>query len=681
MRIDNRPRARIVTGLVSLALGFVAVAPALLPRLDPLAPQTDYLQSFRGADFAQTDLMVRLDEGITLSADASSSSAVLTLALQDAGFISASEVLPGLYSVTASKAIDVLSVAARIDNIEGVAYAVPNGYREMMQNPNDEQYVAGQQWGISQIKAEAAWDITTGSRDIIIAVLDTGTATDHPDLSDKIVPGFDFYANDNNPNDDNGHGTLTAGIAAASSNNGTGVVGVSWGARIMPVKVLGGPRGAGEDEGVARGIRFAVDNGARIINASLGGGEDSPVIRDAVRYAADRNVLLVAASGNTPDGKPQFPAAYESVLAVGATGRNDTFTGFSSYGPYVDVTAPGVGILSTSWDNGTLAYGYFNGTSASCPFVSGLAALVWSVNPALTAEQVKWIIEDSSDDFGAPGFDENYGKGRVNAERAVKLAQQGPPPTRTATPVSQPTRTAAPTSTTAPAAGPGIQVDSRQVAPGALIAIIGAGFGPSENIDLELTLTDGTTRSIGSAQTDAQGAFRAEAALPTRLGAGDVTLTAIGATSTRRASARITVDPTRGAAGQSVVKGTVRAANVAGVVVRLKPSLGVVGPEITANVDANGAYVFEKLASGFYALTVTAPGSIQACRITMKGDRDRAAGKAGADLKESRRDRLKLALRENLKRRKSQARGRSDIDAASSESPGPSPNDAGGEKP
>ena len=623
MKLAHRRGERAFAFALSALFALLAIVPVALPsfsgsaRLDPLA-------AYRGAEFSPNELMVRLQPGITLASTGEglySSSAALTSALHDAGFVSASEALPGLYKLTARGPIDVLGVAAEIGQVAGVGYAVPNGVVRIMRTPNDEQYNNGQQWGVSQIKSEQAWDVTTGSENIVIAILDSGTATDHPDLAEKIVRGYDFYQNDNDPYDDNGHGTLTAGIAAASSNNGTGVVGISWGARIMPVKALGGPRGTGSDEGIARGIRWAVDNGARIINASLGGSIDTPVMRDAVRYAADRNVLVVAASGNTPDGQPHYPAAYDSVLAVGATGRNDTFTGFSSWGPYVDVTAPGVGILSTGWDNGTLSYEYFNGTSASCPFVAGVAALVWSVNPNLTAEQVKWIIEDSSDDFGPPGFDENYGKGRVNADRAVRMAQQGPPAARTPTPVSRPTNTpGAATPTAPPAQGPSLQVDTRQVVPGSLIAIVGAGFGPSENIDLQLTLPDNSSRGLGSAQTNSQGGFRAEAALPLGISTGEVTLTAIGQRSTLRASVRLTVTQGQAGVGQSVVKGVVRGTNLMGVAVVLKPSLGVSGGDLTAQIDAGGNYRFEKLASGFYSLVVTVSGSLSAGPFSVQVD-------------------------------------------------------------
>ncbi|MEO6457466.1 MAG: S8 family peptidase, partial [Chloroflexia bacterium] len=476
-----------------------------------------------------------------------SASPALTQLMSCFDLRSAMDVLPGVYKlqVASDSGLDVEAAAQALVASGTVAYAEPNYHVYATLAPNDEQYVAGQQWGITQIKAEQAWDVTTGATNIVIAVLDTGTATDHPDLADKIVPGYDFINNDNNPYDDVFHGTQTAGVAAASSNNGEGVAGVSWGARIMPVKVLG-PRG-GSDDAVARGIRWAVDNGAKIINASLGSPSNARVLREAVEYAHARGVLFVAAAGNTPDGKSHYPAAYESVLSVGATGRSDTVTGFSSWGPFVDVSAPGVGILSTSWNDGQLNYEYNNGTSYSAPFVAGLAALVWSVNPSFTADQVKQIVEDSSDDLGTPGFDEYYGRGRVNALRAVQMAQQGPPVPRPPTPVGQATLTPVPVATQpGNTGGPSLQLDAKEVGPGGLMALTGAGFGVNELVELSLVTSNNNTRGIGSAQSGAQGAFRAEVALPSDTPLGNATIMATGIASGLRASVGFTVSATGG---------------------------------------------------------------------------------------------------------------------------------------
>ncbi len=529
------------------------------------------------------------------------------------------EVLPGVYklSAPAGSGLDVSQAVSALRASGAVQYAEPNYLFYATNTPNDEQYKAGQQWGVTQVKAEQAWDITTGSDQIKIAILDTGTATDHPDLRDKIVPGYNFVSNNSNPYDDEGHGTYTAGIAAASSNNGTGVVGMSWGARIMPVKVLSS-QGSGSDEDIALGIRWATDNGARIISASLGGSEDTAVMRDAAKYAADHNVLLVAAAGNSPDGKNNYPAAYDGVLAVGATGRSDTYTGFSSYGQYVDVTAPGVGILSTGWAKGTLDYEYANGTSAACPFVSGVAALVLSVNPSLTAQQVRWIIDNSSDDFGDPGWDVHYGYGRLNAAKAVQLAQQGAPKPPPAKPTPQPNATPSPAATTVVGQPASVQINTNDVSPGKLLAITGANFGPNELISIALSTADGKSRDLGSAQSDSKGAFKAEVALPASIASGNATLVVTGSKSQLRATANLTISQAPSNA-QSVIKGTVRGAT-GPATVKLKPSIGVSGPDITVQTDANGAYIFNNLQAGIYSLSASASGSLPAGPFSVQLD-------------------------------------------------------------
>ncbi len=493
-------------------------------------------------DYVQNELLVKFDKATAFSVQAGkpkAGSPNLEQAFDCFGLTAASEVLPGTYKLS-GRDVDVQAAAKAMQAAGGVSFAVPNYIRHVMLTPNDEQYASQQQWGVTQVKAEQAWDITTGSDGIIIAIVDTGTAGDHPDLQGKVIGGRNFVNDTDNASDDFGHGTYTAGIAAAASNNGQGIVGISWGAKIMPVKVLN-DRGSGSDEVIARGIHWAVDNGARIINASLGGREDTPILHEAAQYAHDHNILLVASAGNTPDGKPSYPAAYDTALAVGATGRSDTYTGFSSFGGYVGVSAPGVGILSTSWEDGKLDYEYGNGTSASAPFVSGIAALIWSVNPGLTADQVKQIIEDTSDDLGDPGRDEHYGYGRVNALRAVQMAQQGPPAPHTPTPSGQATNTPMPASTKAPSSGPAIQVNNPNMAPGALLTIAGAGFGSNEVVDLQITVAGGQPNSIGNVQTGPQGEFRAEVALPGNVPPGKLTLTAVGGTSSLRASVDLNV--------------------------------------------------------------------------------------------------------------------------------------------
>lgn len=311
-----------------------------------------------------------------------------------------------------------------------VEFATLNHTVEASGDPNDTYYSA--QWALDQyndhdIDAPEAWDIHTGTGSITIAFLDTGVDLDHPDLQAKIVPGYDFVNGDNQPDDDHylSHGTHVAGIAAAITNNNTGVAGVSWGAKIMPLKVLSSS-GGGSTFNVAQAIYFAVDNGAQIINMSLGAKNSSwpcswPDVESALDYAVSHGVLVVAASGNDSQNGVNCPAAFDQVIAVGATTSSDTRAYYSNYGPRLDIVAPGGdnsldGIYSTI-NSGQ--YGYLSGTSMATPFVSGLAALVWSYEPTLTYDQVRSVIENTADDLGTTGWDELYGHGRINAWQAL----------------------------------------------------------------------------------------------------------------------------------------------------------------------------------------------------------------------------------------------------------------------
>jgi thermitase len=313
-----------------------------------------------------------------------------------------------------------LETVAALGQNPNVLYAEPNYIAYAVDTiPDDTLF--DKQWGLNKIEAPAAWDITTGSSDIVIAVVDTGIDLDHPDLScpGKLTLGWDFVNGDPIPDDDhqtNGfaHGTHVAGIAAACTNNGTGVAGVAWRARLMPVKSLD-DRGSGTYEDVAKGITFAVDQGADIVNLSLGGPNHSETLADAVQYADNHGRLVIAATGNT-SGPVLYPAAYPEAIAVAATNSSDQRAGFSNHGPQTDIAAPGVGIYSTVINN----YGYKDGTSMATPFVAGLAAVIWSASPNLTHDQVRGVIQSTADDLGALGWDPYFGHGRINAWRALE---------------------------------------------------------------------------------------------------------------------------------------------------------------------------------------------------------------------------------------------------------------------
>jgi thermitase len=315
-----------------------------------------------------------------------------------------------------------LAIVAALRPHPLVEYAEPNYILHAVLTPNDPYFSS--QWGLTKIGASQAWDVTTGSSDLTIAIVDSGIDLDHPDLSGKIVLGYDYVNEDWVPDDDYGHGTHVAGIAAAWTNNGQGVAGVSWGARLMALKALDA-EGSGSYADAASAVTYAADHGAKIINLSLGGDYDSQTLHDAVIYAHHAGCVLAAATGK--DGGPVvlYPAKYAQALAIAATDSNDQRAWFSNYGPEVDVAAPGVSIYSTYLGSG---YTYLNGTSMATPYVAGLAALIWSEVPSYTNDQVEGRIEMTALDLGAPGWDQDYGHGRIDAHAALCTPDLGASP-------------------------------------------------------------------------------------------------------------------------------------------------------------------------------------------------------------------------------------------------------------
>lgn len=306
--------------------------------------------------------------------------------------------------------------ANQLKNEGKVDFKEPNYIRRISLTPNDPYF--GEQYGLEKLSAISGWDIEDGtSNNVIVAVIDTGVDISHPDLSSKIVQGYDFANKDSNPQDDQGHGTHVAGIIAADTNNGKGVSGVSWGAKIMPVKVLGSD-GSGNDFDIAKGIIYAADNGAKVINLSIGGPWYSSTLADAVYYAYSKGVIVVAAAGNDGDNTINYPAGYDNVIGVAATDQNDKRASFSNYNSTVDVSAPGVEILSTYYD-GSHSYAYMSGTSMATPHAAGFAAVLLSNNPNLSPDNVENQMKTRSDDLGVAGRDNYYGYGRLNLNYAL----------------------------------------------------------------------------------------------------------------------------------------------------------------------------------------------------------------------------------------------------------------------
>src|SRR2546427_212327 len=285
------------------------------------------------------------------------------------------------------------------------------------------------QWAPQFIAAEQAWNATLGDPSIIIAIVDTGIDSNHPDLAGKVVL-TKSYVKGERASDSFGHGTHVAGIAAANINNGTGVAGICGLCSLMSVKVLGAG-GSGLTSDVASGIAYATDFGARVINLSLGSSSRTAIIHDALDYALSNDVLPVVAMGNANSDYVGDLAYWYSALSVGAVDQHGAKASFSNFGLQTDVTAPGVAVLSTMPTYPVTLntqYGYktdydaLSGTSMATPVVAGLAGLLLSRNPALTAAQVKGMIESSAGDGAA--FDLTFGFGPVHADTAVTLAGQ-----------------------------------------------------------------------------------------------------------------------------------------------------------------------------------------------------------------------------------------------------------------
>ena len=281
------------------------------------------------------------------------------------------------------------------------------------------------QWSFSATGVPEAWATGAAGQGVTIAIVDTGVELMHPDLKNNLVPGYNALTNSTTPGanqDNNGHGTHVAGIAAAELN-GIGVVGVAYKAKIMPIKAMD-KDGEGYDDAIAEGIVWAADHGAKIINLSLGSGSETDILTKAVAYAAGKGILLIAAAGNYD---PQtgtnpginYPAADPNVLAVSATNQKGQLADFSATGLEVALAAPGSEIVS-AWLNSS--YAIANGTSMAAPFVAGEAALIWSQHPDWSKQQVIQALETGVRDLGDKGRDQDYGYGLVDVALALGLS-------------------------------------------------------------------------------------------------------------------------------------------------------------------------------------------------------------------------------------------------------------------
>lgn len=313
----------------------------------------------------------------------------------------------GVTRVILPKNVSVQQAISYYNSRVEVVYAEPNYIHHKAWTPNDPRLP--QQYAMPRTKAIEGWDQMRGAPDVVIAIVDTGVDYTHEDLAPKMLPGYDFVDDDADPMDEGGHGTHVAGIAAAVTNNGKGIAGMAPDCSIMPVRVLG--PGGGTAEWVANGITYAANNGAHVINMSLGSAGASTVIHDACKFALTRGAIPIAAAGNHGTTQLFYPAGFPEVMAVANTDANDNRNPGSAYGDWVDVAAPGTNIMSTLPGN---AYGNLTGTSMACPYVAGLAGMVKASWRAATPQQIRQHISQNSDFVGTFVI-----WGRINVLRSV----------------------------------------------------------------------------------------------------------------------------------------------------------------------------------------------------------------------------------------------------------------------
>lgn len=337
---------------------------------------------------------------------------------------------------------DIADVVRQLRQNPAVVYAEPDYLAPIITAPNDPLYSG--QWGVPQINAPAAWDVVTGTTDVVVAVVDAGLDTSHPDLAGQLwtnpgeiagnsvdddnngyvddIYGWNLVDNNADLSDNTGHGTQVAGVIAAATDNGEGVAGVCWNCQVMIVKVTQ-PGGIANYSDIAAGVVYAAQKGAEVINLSLGGQSDSATLRAAIA-AASQTTVVVGGAGNDQSSVPFYPAAYDDyVLATAGTTIGDTRASTSNYGTWVDVSAPGE-VITTTFSGG--GYGPSSGTSMAAAFASGLAGLLRSQYPAWSANMVRAHIVHTTDGIDSlnPGYEGQLGSGRINAGQAVTTTAQ-----------------------------------------------------------------------------------------------------------------------------------------------------------------------------------------------------------------------------------------------------------------
>jgi thermitase len=371
--------------------------------LDNAAKKPAVSKSLEKNEYVKGEVIVKFKDSASKSLKGSALKNMNATEIQD------TDAVKSPYKVL--KVGNVEAAVKALNKNPNVEYAEPNYKLASTWTPND-YYYQGYQYGPQNTYTNYAWDYTKGSSGQEIAVLDTGVDYNHPDLDGKTIRGYDFVDNDYYPMDLNGHGTHVAGTAAAETNNSTGIAGMAPNTRILAVRVLDAS-GNGSLTDIADGIRYAADQGAEVINLSLGCDCSTTTLENAVNYAWNKGSVVIAAAGNDGVSTTFEPASYSNVIAVGAVDSSDRRASFSNYGSWVDVSAPGVDIAATVPNNG---YAYMSGTSMASPHVAGLAGLLAS--QGRSNSQIRQAIEQTADYVSGTGTYTQHG--RINSYDAVR---------------------------------------------------------------------------------------------------------------------------------------------------------------------------------------------------------------------------------------------------------------------
>jgi serine protease len=402
---------------------FFALVAVSMPAFGAQAADVHSLRSVNGRMCAAGELLVKFKEGVSRQA-----ADVVHRNLKAAEWKQEYNNSYQLVSFAPGREREMVEA---YKNRPEVAYAEPNYYATACFLPNDKYYPL--QWNFPLINLPDAWDISTGEG-VVVAVVDTGINPFGRDSfgsrsDDRLMLGYNAIAGTRGGIDFNQHGTHVAGTIGQETDNGTGVAGIAYNAKLLPVKALSF-LGGGFYYSIINGIRWATDNGADVINLSLGGSANSLLLEEAVDYAYERGVTVVAAAGNDGTDEVLYPAAFEHCISVGAVRYDKQLASYSNYGDKLDLVAPGGdaeiydyedGILQeTFWAFG-IGWGYVwsSGTSMASPHVAGVAALIKSIHPEYGPDDIRQVLENTAQDLGLPGWDERYGYGLVDAHAAV----------------------------------------------------------------------------------------------------------------------------------------------------------------------------------------------------------------------------------------------------------------------